>query len=66
MSIAPVDSFPAAKSAQAAKASVRSGTAEEAAQPVSGTLPKQKDTVAKKVPSTYELQQDVVEVHPRS
>ena len=63
MSIAPVDSFPAAKSAQAAKASVRSGTAEEAAQPVSGTLPKQETSIAKNVPSTYELPADVVEVH---
>ena len=41
----------------------KSDEAEEAEQPVSGALPKQKTTVAKKVPVTYELPEDVVEVH---
>lgn len=40
-----------------------SGAVEEAAQPVSGTLPKQESSVAKNVASTYELPQDEVEVH---
>ncbi|MGA2358575.1 MAG: hypothetical protein ABSF66_06220 [Terriglobales bacterium] len=72
MTIGPVDSFPPAKSVQAANTSVGSGRAQaspesgavqEAAQPVSGTLPKQESSVAKNVASTYELPQDEVEVH---
>ncbi len=72
MSIAPVESFPPARSEQSASRSVgsghfqsrpASGAAEEPAQPVSGALPKEENTVAKNVPSTYELPQDVVEVH---
>jgi hypothetical protein len=71
MSIGPVDSFPPAKSLQAADTSVGSGRAQahpesgavEAPQPVSGTLPKQEGSVAKNVASTYELPQDVVGMH---
>ncbi len=72
MTIGPVDSFPPAKSVQAANTSVGSGRAQaspesgavqEAAQPVSGTLPIQDSSVAKNVASTYELPQDEVEVH---
>ena len=72
MTIGPVDSFPPAKSVQAANTSVGSGRAQaspesgavqEAAQPVSGTLPKQESSVAENVPSTYELPQNEVEVH---
>jgi hypothetical protein len=73
MSIGPIQSFPPAASAQALNPSVglsraearpESGAAEEdAAQPVSGTLPKQETSTAKGAPSTYELPDDVVEVH---
>ncbi|MGA2980886.1 MAG: hypothetical protein ABSD76_14950 [Terriglobales bacterium] len=73
MSIGPIQSFPPAESMQAVNPSVGSsraeprpdsGTAaEKAAQPVSGTLPKQETSIAKNVPSTYELPADVVEVH---
>jgi hypothetical protein len=73
MSIGPIQSFPPAESAQAvnpseglsrAEARPESGvTAEEAAKPVSGTLPKQETSTVKNVPSTYELPEDVVEVH---
>ena len=72
MSIAPVEGFPPAKSEQAANASAgsahaeagnASGAAEKATEPVSGTLPKQKESAAKKAPTTYALPQDVVELH---
>jgi len=71
MSIGPIESFPPAKSAQAVTPSVGSSRVEtgpdsgaaEAAQPVSGTLPKQETSIAKNVPVTYELPEDVVEVH---
>jgi hypothetical protein len=73
MSIGPMESFPPAKSAQAANPSAGSGraeaqaelgsAAEEAAQPVSGTLPKRESSDAKNVSPSYELPQDVVEVH---
>jgi hypothetical protein len=73
MSIGPIQSFPPAKSAQAVNPSQDSSraasrpesgvAAEKAAQPVSGTLPKQETSNAKSVPTTYELPEDVVEVH---
>jgi len=72
MSIAPVQSFPPANSDPPENASVRTGQttarpaakpAEESAQPVSGTLPKQEKSIAKNVPSTYESPPDVVELH---
>jgi hypothetical protein len=72
MNIAPVKGSPLAKTEQAANERVRSGSAqagsksvsaEAAIQPVSGALPKQKNTVAKNVPVTYELPEDVVEMH---
>ncbi|MGB8014255.1 MAG: hypothetical protein WCF68_21780 [Terriglobales bacterium] len=72
MSIAPVESYPPAPSEPATNANARLGRAEtgpesvvatETTDPVSGTLPKQKDTVAKNVSSTYVLPQDVVELH---
>ncbi|MGA7560808.1 MAG: hypothetical protein WCF61_06225 [Terriglobales bacterium] len=73
MSIGPIQSFPPAENAQAVNPSQDSGhaearpesgaAAEEAAQPVSGTLPKQETSTAKSAPSTYELPDDVVEVH---
>jgi len=53
MSIAPVPSFPSASNEQP----------EEVMPPVSGSLPKQEDNVAKSVQTAYELPQDVVEVH---
>jgi hypothetical protein len=77
MSIAPVEGFPPARGEQSGNASVRSGNmqarpasgaaeagaGEEPAQPVSGTLSKEERSAAKSVPSSYELPQDVVEVH---
>jgi|SRR5271154_4551794 len=71
MSIAPVTSFPSAPSEHSEDAGVRSGTqarlapelANEAVQSASGTLPKQQASAAKKISSTYDLPQDVVEVH---
>lgn len=73
MGIGPIRSFPPAERAQAvnpnegssrAQARPESGAAaEEAAQPVSGTLPKEETSTAKSAPSTYELLDDVVEVH---
>jgi hypothetical protein len=73
MSIGPIQSFPPAENAQAvnpseglsrAETRPESGAAEEeAAQPVSGTLPKEETSTAKSAPSTYELPEDVVEVH---
>jgi hypothetical protein len=73
MSIAPVQSFPPAKNDQSENATVRSDktVARPAAKPietepvqsVSVTLPKQEKPVAKSVPSTYTLPEDVVEVH---
>jgi hypothetical protein len=72
MSIGPIQSFPPAENAQAvnprqdsghAEARPEPGAAEEAAQPVSGPLPKQETSTAKSAPSTYELPEDVVEVH---
>jgi hypothetical protein len=72
MSIAPVSSFPPDRSEPSAnpnvgpshsEASLASGVAERATLPVSGTLPEQENSVAKNVTATYELPQDVVEVH---
>jgi|GEM_PF-3173821 hypothetical protein len=72
MSVGPIESFPPAESAQAVNPSVgssraearpESSAAEETTQPVSGTLPKQETSIAKNVPSTYQLPEDVVEVH---
>ena len=62
MKIGPIESFPPAKSPQTTNPSTGSAT-EEAMQPVSESLPKQKNSVAQEVPSAYELPQDVVEVH---
>lgn len=72
MSIGPIESYPPAKVAQSVSPSVGSGQAqsdpepgvpEATGQPGSGTLPKQETSIAKGVPSTYELPEDVVEVH---
>ncbi|MFZ0562929.1 MAG: hypothetical protein WAM43_15035 [Terriglobales bacterium] len=73
MSIGPIQSFPPAESAQTENPGQDSSraeprpqpgvAAEEAAQPVSGTLPKQEASTAKIAPVTYELPEDVVEVH---
>jgi len=73
MSIAPVEGFRLQevgsrelvrrRTRKCVPATPKSDEAEEAEQPVSGALPKQKTTVAKKVPVTYELPEDVVEVH---
>jgi hypothetical protein len=54
MSIAPVASFPPASTEQSDVANAR---------PVSGSLAKQEDDLAKSLPTTYELPEDVVEVH---
>ncbi len=72
MSIAPVQSFPPARVEQADKASGRasqsparpvSKVVEEPEQPVSATLPKQEKAAVKNASSTYQLAEDVVEVH---
>lgn len=72
MSIRPGQSFPPAKSAEAADANVRasrtdarpdSGLAQAVSQPVSASLPKPKTSGAPRVPITNELPQGVVEVH---
>jgi len=73
MSIGPIQSFPPAESAQTVNPSQDSSraeprpesgvAAEEAAQPVSGTLPKQETSSAKIASAAYELPEDVVEVH---
>jgi hypothetical protein len=73
MSIAPVQSFPPAKSDQSENTTVRSDNTvarnpakpaeTEPAQPVSVALPKQETPAAKKVPTSYLLPEDVVEVH---
>ena len=72
MSIAPVPSFPAVSSEPSANPSIgsghpqarpASGAGDQAAEPVSGTLAEQETSAAKSVASTYQLPQDVVEVH---
>lgn len=77
MSIAPVEGFPPSGSGQSgsgtsanakvrsdsAPARLKSNEAEEAAQPVSETLPKEESSIAKNVPAPHELPEDVVEVH---
>jgi len=72
MSIAPVQSFPPEINEQPENADVRSNkaqtrpaatVAETVAQSVSGTPPKQESSGAKSTPVTYELPEDVVEVH---
>jgi hypothetical protein len=74
MSIAPVSSFPPPRSEPSTNASTSgvlshsqarpaSNAAEEPEPTISGSLPKQEDTIAKKISSTYELPADVVEVH---
>jgi hypothetical protein len=73
MGIGPIQGFPPAGDKQGvnpsegssrAEARPDSGvTAEPAGQPVSGTLPKQETSTRKNASSTYELPQDVVEVH---
>jgi hypothetical protein len=72
MSIAPVQSFPPAKSEPAEIASVRSEnvaspavvpTKPQAAPPISVNLPKEEKSAPKIVPSKYVLPEDVVEVH---
>jgi len=75
MSIAPVSSFAPDPSELAAKqvegsvrieASTVSGAATEATSSIWGSLPKQEVSPATNVASTYELPQDVVEVHQDS
>ncbi len=66
MSIAPVQSFPPVASEQ--EQNQRLGTSQSQVAPaepqtVSESLPKQEPSTARTVPSTYELAQDVVEVH---
>jgi hypothetical protein len=71
--IGSIESFPPATSAQAVTPNVGSGrtdarpesgaAAEGATEPVSGTLPKQETSVVKNAPATYQLPEDVVEVH---
>ncbi len=72
MSINPIESFPPAKNAATVNLGARSNraetgpesdAAEEATPPDSGTLPEQERSFAKNASSTYELPQDVVEVH---
>ncbi len=72
MSIAPVASFPPVGSESSANLSVgsgrskglpASGATDQPAGPVSGSLPEQEISAVKNIPSTYELPQDVVEVH---
>ncbi|MGA2353204.1 MAG: hypothetical protein ABSG02_01835 [Terriglobales bacterium] len=72
MSVGPIESFPPAKVVQVVGPSLGSGQAESSAEPGtaaatgqsgSGTLPKQETPAAKSVPVTYELPEDVVEVH---
>ncbi len=73
MNIAPVQSFPPIRSEQSETTSVpkqhtptkTTPEAEESrvVQPVSGTLPKAETTEEKVVPTTYELPEDIVEVH---
>jgi hypothetical protein len=72
MSIAPVESLPPVRSEPLEKISAASGQSnphpqsagvEEKRPAVSGTLPKQEYSLAKNIPSTYELPEDVVEVH---
>lgn len=71
MSITPVAGVPPVRSEPSGNPSVGSSQSlavsksnpAKAPVPVSGTLSKGEPSVAKKVPSTYELPQDVVEVH---
>lgn len=68
MSIAPVQTFPPDRTGQPAymghtQAIPESRVTEEATPPVSGTVPKQETSAAENVSATYELPQDVVEVH---
>jgi len=70
MSITPVSSFPPDRSEPSANSNVNSGQAqavsnapEKTAAPVSAPLPSQENAVAKNVSSTYNLPQDVVELH---
>jgi phage baseplate assembly protein W len=71
MSIAPVESFPPQRSEQLntnvgsshSQSNFGSDVAAALPQPVSGAGSKQENSIAKNVPSTYELPQDVVEVH---
>ncbi len=72
MSIAPVQSFPPAKPEQPANASGRarqsparpvSKVVEGPGLPVSASLPNQEKAAVKNVSSTYQLPEDVVEVH---
>jgi hypothetical protein len=68
MSIAPVSSFPPERTEQIVKPAppegASSGTAENTAPPpVSVSPPKQKISNTNSAPGSYELQQDVVELH---
>jgi hypothetical protein len=71
MSIAPVSSPQIEASEQAENAGVRSGSiqthpaaeAQAVNRPVSGSAPKQQSAATRNVPATYDLPQDVVEVH---
>jgi len=72
MSIAPVTEVPAVEHVRSQSVSLGSGpsqirpqpsAAEPSAQPVLGAVPKPESRFVKSAPSTYELPQDVVEVH---
>lgn len=72
MSIGPVVAFPSQIGAERADASVASDpasvrpkpdTTEQSAPPILGTQPNQENPVPQKSPATYELPEDVVEVH---
>ncbi len=72
MSIAPVQSFPPAKSEPSDAGNVRPSqsparpvpeSVAEPARPVSAVLPKQEKAVPQSVPANYALPEDVVEVH---
>ncbi len=70
MSIAPVSTFPpesnestANSSSNRSPESSASGAIEKAPPPVSESLPKQESPAAKSARATYELPEDVVEVH---
>jgi hypothetical protein len=72
MSIAPVSGFPPASSEPSSNQSTgsthpqarpASGGGAGPTEPVSGTLPEQEISAVKNIASTYQLRQDVVEVH---
>ena len=72
MSIGPIESFPPPESSPSVHASADArlaetrfvpGGAQKPLSPVSGTLPNRENSLAKTAPVTYELPEDVVEVH---